>query len=921
MRTHPLQRRRSSPSWRLYRISLLSALLLSLPILMVVGYYGVRGISAHYRYNLAFGQDEPLTLELFQIHLHDLLTQDLRRLAMPDVPAKSAIPTLNLLLGNGELATLQSNLPPGEGNGEYVNGYLQKGSKSYPIKARYRGRRHWHWSYPQKSWKIRLQTGHFFDGRDTLGLLNTVSPMPFSEQIVLDIAREEGLLTPDYYPIRLNLNGANLGVHFLQTQPDEGLIRASRRIPGGLFSGSKAPIDAATGISSLWQDVAHWKKVATTQTEKLKDFHRLEALLGMVNGGGQAAFATFARNHLDLERFAILDALDVIFGNDQHDFHQDHKFYFDPYRARFEPVAWGVGRWRNPGRLNRTDNPLLLRLKELPEYLTLRNQTVLRLLDGPCHPENIRQRAGTLFRQIRPDQLTDPFWDAYRLLPNVSRYYRQMVRPMDLERQEMVFESTMDRYQRRVDFVRRTIRQAGLSATWQAVGQERWQATLDLTVTGEAGYRLDSVHVHKAPDCTEGAWSIRLDRNLSGRPDTDEPFLVDYRPVLEPGTVQEARPRVHPLRGAVRAVSAPRTYRFFIEGNCVPASINVIATHMVSGEVVRFDVPRGQVAELPAECADRYAMAAGQAARHPWCDPLGLGHLVELGPGHVKINEDREYGPETTVRIAPGTTIKLGKKVTLAFRGKVLAEGTAQDPITFTEGKKRFGGIIVQGAGTQGSRFRHVRFGRGRHAEWGLGLYPGMLNIHDTRDIILDHCQFDLAKGADDVLHIAYVKKLNLEHLTFADCAADALDIEFSSGTLSHVVVKAAGDECLDLMGAKLNVRDSQLLNCGGSAISAGEETRVNVVDTVMAGGRTGLLVKNASRALVDGGLFHSLETAVQVQVDSDRYENRSKLKGQELLVLDCGRGLVTDRPLKRPPIVREPDADEKAFYLSSGGP
>jgi len=896
--------------WRLFRISLLSAFVLSLPFLLVSGYYGYRAVAAHYRYNAAIGQEEQLTAELFHLHLHDLLQQDVRRLAMPDGPKDSDLPTLNLMLGNGELAELDRNLPPEEGKGAYVSGYLQKGQRIYSVKARYRGRRHWHWNYPQKSWKIRLQEGQFFEGRDTIGLLNTVSPMPFSQQIILDIAREEGLLTPDYYPVRLQLNNAPMGVHFLQTQPDEGLIRNSRRIPGGLFSGSKAPIDDKTGVSSLWQDVSNWKKVATSQTEKLKDYHRLEELLVVVNSGDQEKFSIFAERHLDLERFALLDALDVIFGNDQHDFHQDHKLYFDPYRARFEPIAWGFGRWRNPNRLNRTDNPLLLRLKELPEYRTRRNRTVQRLLDGPCSPTAIRERAEGLFATLRGDQLTDPFWDAYRLLPGLGRYYRQMVRPMDVERQAIVFETIMRRYGRRVARVLEKLERPGLSAAWQLAGEGRWRATLDVTIDGHSGYRLDSVQAHAA-DCREPAWRYRPDRNLSGRPEGSEPLLIDHRPMLEPGNVLEARGRVNPERGAVRAVARPQRYRFFVEGDCTPESLTVIATHGISGEAVRLEAAPEKLDATPFACETAYSMAPEQLARHPWCTPLAAKETVELGPGKVKVKKDREYGPNTTVRIRPGTTLILGKRVSLVFRGRVLAEGTADDPIVLTKKKKRYGGVVLQGPGTSGSRFRHVRFEKGRHPKWGMGVYPGLLNIHDTSDILLEHCEFGPNRGADDVLHVAYVNELAMEEVMFERSLSDALDIEFSEGTLAGIVVNGAGDECLDLMGSRLNVRDSRFTDCGGSAVSAGEGSKVNLVDSYLGGGTVGLLVKNASKALVDGVLFHNLGVAVQVEVESDRYEKRSKLRGDVLLVLDCEQALVSDKRIKKQPVVRVPDVAE----------
>ena len=54
---------------------------------------------------------------------------------------------------------------------------------------------------------------------------------------------------------------------------------------------------------------------------------RLIAGLGVLQGGGGDDFL-FGDGHND-----------IIFGGDQHDFDQNQKLYFDPFRGRFEPIA------------------------------------------------------------------------------------------------------------------------------------------------------------------------------------------------------------------------------------------------------------------------------------------------------------------------------------------------------------------------------------------------------------------------------------------------------------------------------------------------------------------------------------------------------------------------------------------------------
>ena len=45
----------------------------------------------------------------------------------------------------------------------------------------------------------------FLDGLDTFTLYNPVEPFPIDEQIVMDVAREQGVLTPAYFPLRVQL--------------------------------------------------------------------------------------------------------------------------------------------------------------------------------------------------------------------------------------------------------------------------------------------------------------------------------------------------------------------------------------------------------------------------------------------------------------------------------------------------------------------------------------------------------------------------------------------------------------------------------------------------------------------------------------------------------------------------------------------
>jgi hypothetical protein len=78
---------------RLMRIRLLSAVVLSLPAVVLCIWYSLLALSAHAMQVKESKIQEPLTISLFQLHLHDRLMRDWHRLIMPEPQRKSPRPT------------------------------------------------------------------------------------------------------------------------------------------------------------------------------------------------------------------------------------------------------------------------------------------------------------------------------------------------------------------------------------------------------------------------------------------------------------------------------------------------------------------------------------------------------------------------------------------------------------------------------------------------------------------------------------------------------------------------------------------------------------------------------------------------------------------------------------------------------------
>ncbi|CAN0560724.1 unnamed protein product, partial [Laminaria digitata] len=191
-----------------------------------------------------------------------------------------------------------------------------------------------------------------------------------------------------------------------------------------------------------------------------------------------------------LERFARFEALDVVFGGDQHDEGANFKLYYDPYRGRFEPIAMDFRAFRHDQRVNLASNHLQRKLHAVPEYMRLRNQWIHRLATSEGAPATVRARVDAWFGALRAELESDPYWDAYKLLPKATSFHRLMVRPMTVSRWLTASRKELDTHAQRHRYLRDVLDAARLQATVQTTTAGM---SLHLEVHGLGAYALEEL--------------------------------------------------------------------------------------------------------------------------------------------------------------------------------------------------------------------------------------------------------------------------------------------------------------------------------------------------------------------------------------------------------------------------------------------
>ena len=896
-----------SLGYRLYKMSRPTGILCSLPLVLAVAWYAWSAFAQLDRYRRAGGEDVPWSLELFQIALHDELVRDLRRLTLPERPADSALPTFALSLTRDSFDALNEQLYS-DAERTYVKGYVQKDGIVHPIRLRYRGSKPWHWLGVQKSMKLRLDAGDLIDGTRVFNLINDPTPLGLEDQIVLDLARQLGLLAPEYHPVRVRLNNSDLGTFRYAAQPVEGLLRRGRRMPGALYSGDTEQVDSTLHVGDLFFARHGWQQVAVQAGKEREDeaaFAPLDGLLAAVQEASFAAFASYADRTIDVERYAIFDALDVVFGGAEHDYFSNHKLYFDPYRGRFEPVAWSFRGFKHEPVFNRIDHPLLIRLKMTPEYLARRNRIIFGLLLDQASVPQVRARVDRLFAGMAADLETGPYWDAYKLLPRVTRFHRFMARPMSTAKWLLAARAELHGYNQRVRYLLDALERPGVTGMARSIAST--QSRVDLVVDGHAAQRVRQVSV-SGPCAGDYYWQADVNRNQ--QLDADDPVVaagtlgtssrLDGYADLSPGTRLVARSDPQPKRGTVRIELEPRTYTYHLTTPCPPHQVALVLANRTTGGSMRLALPAGvdssavSCAELPP-ASSAPVFAAGQRSPHVWDYPRAPSlEIVRLGPGVVRIPETRIFAEHQQVVIAAGTRLAMGPDASLIFRGRVTGLGTMAKPIIMAAEQtgRPFGGIAIQGPATKGSRLAHWRVEGGSRVGSLEIEYPSLINIHDTRDIAIEAARFTGAINADDVLRATYVRDIHLHELDIDQAPVDGVDLEFADGEIRGLRIVGAGDDCLDLMGVDLLIVDSILSGCANNALSVGEESQVSAQGLFISDSKTGVLAKNDSQARITRSLIYETATALKTKRRDIHYMGESRIGASDLFVVACERAV-----------------------------
>jgi len=176
-------------------------------------------------------------------------------------------------------------------------------------------------------------------------------------------------------------------------------------------------------------------------------------------------------------------------------------------------------------------------------------------------------------------------------------------------------------------------------------------------------------------------------------------------------------------------------------------------------------------------------------------------------------------------------------------KSPVFLNGTNEEPIIIYSSDKTGNGFSILQAPTT-SELYYVIFKDLNTLNYEGWKLTGAVTFYES-DVIIKNCLFkDI--HCEDALNTIRCN-FNLENSMIVNTFSDGFDADFCTGLVLGTDFVNIGNDCVDFSGSRIEIKNSNMTNCGDKGVSAGEESYVVIDDVIVDGAVIGVASKDLS--------------------------------------------------------------------------
>ena len=227
------------------------------------------------------------------------------------------------------------------------------------------------------------------------------------------------------------------------------------------------------------------------------------------------------------------------------------------------------------------------------------------------------------------------------------------------------------------------------------------------------------------------------------------------------------------------------------------------------------------------------------------------------------------------VVLQAGTHLSFGPNAYIVIKGSLKSLGSKNLPITLDATSKYWKGIYVLNSSKR-SKLQFTNIKNLAALEDGLLQLTGAITFYKS-DVDFQNVVFEdiISEDALNIVNSSY----HITNTSISNAASDAFDSDFSDGLIENSFFYDINGDALDFSGSKATIKNVQIKNIGDKGISAGEQSSINIFNSVIQNAMYGLVSKDNSIVLLESSEIIDFEIyGAMTFIKKDFYSNSSYL-------------------------------------------
>lgn len=694
---------------------------------------------------------------------------------------------------------------------EWISAKIGDENKSFKGKVRLKGAiANQHLTGEKWSFRVKLKNQKNIFGMNEFALMSPVRRNYLGQWFIRKTYEKEGLITRKYELINLIINGENKGIYVLDERYNKVMLERNQRKEGPVIKFDAVPHFADEVPYSpenfdnyfLISDITAFDLDKLLEDDILKNnFFKAKDLMEKFRLGQLKTHEVF-----DIELLAKWIAVADIMGAWHGFSYTNMRFYFNPITSKFEPVPDDDFNERS---FNYTDDSRLFRLNDqYNDSIFLRNLFSDQLFLSEYMSQLVR-----ISSEEYIDNLFIEFKNEINKLSNILS--------IDYPLYNFLLDSKQNIYDNAKSLRKELNPYKAVQGHFRGIKDDK---VIEIAIANNHSIPIEILFI------------------------TNTKSEI-YSPLPGKTLILEGRGFGQPITHNLFQFELPTDLE-----NSNPEPLDLKVIYRVLGTKKLFTTEIFPYPEFDSTLKiNDFIRENHNVHDFPFLEWDKENNEISFKFGNWEISEDLIIPPNQKLTISEGVNLDLINSAMILSYSPVLILGTKDNQIEIVSSDHTGQGITVLQAKKQ-SLINHARFnGLSKPNKNGFKL-SGSINFYQS-PVHFENVLFANNIVGDDYLNIIRTK-FSMDNSSILNSFSDAIDIDFSNGTINNSVFSYCGfgnnnGDCIDLSGSIVFLNNISVDKAADKGISIGEKSQVSITNSSIQDSNIAIASKDLSETTI----------------------------------------------------------------------